>query len=58
MGSILDLIHDQSEAMVLAESKEARIHADGNLSTLLNCAGRYLNDIRAICDQAQNGGAQ
>lgn len=58
MASILDLMHDQSEAMMLAESKAQRIQADANLSTLFNCAGRYLKEIRSICEQAQAGGAQ
>jgi hypothetical protein len=58
MVSILDLMHDQSEVMMLAESKAQRIQADANLSTLFNCAGRYLKEIRAICEQAQAGGVR
>ncbi|RZI41500.1 hypothetical protein EGT07_18135 [Herbaspirillum sp. HC18] len=58
MKSLLVFMFEQSDALSFANSEEERIGASGNLSTLLACTERYLDDIRALCAEAQKGGAQ
>ena len=53
MQTLFDLLFEQSDNASMAADRDSRIGACGNIVTLLNCAERYLKDIKDLCEEAQ-----